>query len=116
MNNESTVPDNETATVFANEYLNKLSGEKIERECRRQLDAGCKTLVVNFRETEIVNSIGISILLGVIDAASDNGARVVFADVNGDTIELFDMLGITKHVQVAGSSVELQEVADDFQN
>jgi anti-anti-sigma factor len=90
----------ETATVFANDYLNKLTGEKIERECKRQLDAGAKTLVVNFAETEIVNSIGVSILLGVIDAASNAGAKVVFSDVNDDTIELFDMLGLTNHVQM----------------
>jgi anti-anti-sigma factor len=90
----------ETATVYANDYLNKLSGEKIERECKRQLDAGCKTLVVNFAETEIVNSIGISILLGVIDAASNAGAKIVFSDVNNDTIELFEMLGLTNHVTV----------------
>ncbi len=91
----------ETATVFANDYLNKLSGEKIERECRRQLDAGCKTLVVNFAETEIVNSIGVSILLGVIDAASTAGAKIIFSDVNNDTVELFEMLGLTNHVTVA---------------
>jgi anti-anti-sigma factor len=90
----------ETATVFATDYLNKLSGERIERECKRQLDAGAKTLVVNFAETEIVNSIGVSILLGVIDAASNAGAKVVFSDVNNDTIELFEMLGLTNHVTV----------------
>ncbi len=103
MNNEtniSVVTTNDTATVFANEYLNKLSGEKIERECKRQLEAGCKTLVVNFRETEIVNSIGVSILLGVIDAAQNADAQIVFSDVNGDTVELFEMLGLTNHVTV----------------
>jgi anti-anti-sigma factor len=92
----------ETATVFASDYLNKLSGEKIERECRRQLDAGCQTLVVNFGETEIVNSIGVSILLGVIDAASGAGAEVIFSDVNENTIELFEMLGLTNHVAIQG--------------
>jgi len=105
VNNELTIPvetTGDTATVFATDYLNKLSGEKIERECRRQLDAGCKTLVVNFRETEIVNSIGVSILLGVIDAAQNADAQVVFSDVNGDTIELFEMLGLTNHVVIKG--------------
>lgn len=91
----------ETATVFANDYLNKLSGERIERECRRQLDAGVRTLVVNFAETEIVNSIGVSILLGVIDAAQTAGAQVVFSDVKNETTELFEMLGLTNHVQIA---------------
>ena len=90
--------EGETATVFAGDYLNKLTGEKIERECKRQLDAGCKELVVDFSDTEIVNSIGVSILLGVIDSASTAGARVVFSDVNEDTVQLFDMLGLTGHV------------------
>ena len=103
MNTNLNIPvskTGETATVFATDYINKLSGERIERECRRQLDEGCKTLVVNFAETEIVNSIGVSILLGVIDAASNAGAKVVFSDVNNDTIELFEMLGLTNHVTV----------------
>jgi anti-anti-sigma factor len=100
-NNVSVQTSGETAVVYANDYLNKLTGEKIERECRRQLEAGCKTLVVNFAETEIVNSIGVSILLGVIDAASNAGAKIVFSDVNNDTIELFEMLGLTKHVTVS---------------
>ena len=101
MNINTTVhlkTEGETATVFAGDYLNKLSGEAVERECKRQLDAGCKTIVVNFAETEIVNSIGVSILLGVIDAASDAGANVIFSDVNENTIELFQMLGVTNHV------------------
>jgi len=90
--------EGDKATVFAGDYLNKLTGEKIERECRRQLDAGCKELIVDFSKTEVVNSIGVSILLGVIDKASNAGARVVFSDVNEDTAELFEMLGLTSHV------------------
>lgn len=98
--NLSVQTESETATVFAGNYLNKLSGEQIERECRRRLEAGAKTLVLIFAETEIVNSIGVSILLGVIDAANDANAKVIFSDVNDDTIELFEMLGLTNHVKV----------------
>ncbi len=94
----SVQTDGRAAVVFAGDYLNKLTGEKIERECRRHLDAGCKELVVNFSQTDIINSIGVSILLGVIDSASSAGARIVFSDVNQDTVELFEMLGVTNHV------------------
>ena len=97
----SVEPAGDRSVIFAGDYLNKLSGEKIEYECKRCLEAGCKELVVNFAETEIVNSIGISILLGVIDTASSNGAKVVFSEMNEDTVELFDMLGLTKHVTIA---------------
>ncbi len=91
----------DAAIIYASDYLNKLSGERIERECRRQLDAGCRTLIINFRDTELVNSIGVSILVGVIDAAEQSTARLIFSDVNNHTAELFEMLGLTRHITLA---------------
>jgi anti-anti-sigma factor len=97
---EPAVEIGERSVIFADDYLNKLSAEQLEYECKRRLEAGCKELVVNFSKTEIVNSIGISILLGIIDIASNNGATIVFSDVKEETVELFDMLGLTKHVSI----------------
>lgn len=103
MQTEPAIQNKErTATVFANDYLNRISGERIERECRNRIEAGCGKLVVSFRNTELVNSIGISILLGVIDHASDTNTEVVFSDVNEDTAHLFEMLGLTNHVRISG--------------
>ncbi len=95
--------DNKTAVVFAGDYIKKLTREKNERECKMRFDEGCTELVVNFSQTEIVNSIGVSILLGVIDSASNAGARVIFSDVNENTVELFDMLGVSKHAAIVNS-------------
>lgn len=92
------------AVIFAGDYLNKLSGEKVERECKQKLDDGYKKLVVDLSATEIVNSIGVSILLGVIDRASNAGAEVVFSDVNENTAQLFDMLGVSRHATVLGAA------------
>jgi anti-anti-sigma factor len=91
----------ETAVIYASDYLNKLSGERIEWECKRQLDSGCRALVLNFRDTELVNSIGVSILMGVIDAAQERNASLFFSDVNTHTASLFEMLGLTRHVNIA---------------
>jgi anti-anti-sigma regulatory factor len=93
--------DARTAVVLAGDYLNKIAGEKIERECKQHLDKGCTELVVDFSQTDIVNSIGVSILLGIIDSAATSGAKVVFSDVKQDTVELFEMLGVTNHVTLA---------------
>jgi anti-anti-sigma factor len=95
-----------TAVVYASDYLNKLTGEKIERECRRQLDCGCRALVIDFSDTKLVNSIGISILLGIIDVAEKSGARIVFSEVNNQTVQLFEMLGLTRHVALAKDESE----------
>ncbi|MBV9959789.1 MAG: STAS domain-containing protein [Acidobacteria bacterium] len=103
-----------TAVIYASDYLNKLSGERIERECRRQLEAGCRALVINFRDTELVNSIGVSILLGVIEAAETAGAQLVFSDVNHQTVELFEMLGLTRHVALAASEQDAFDTLSEF--
>ena len=96
----------DTAIIYASDYLNKLSGERLERECKRQLESGCRALVINFRDTELVNSIGVSILMGVIDASEQNQARLIFSDVNSHTANLFEMLGLTRHVSVAKDESE----------
>ena len=90
-----------TAVVYASDYLNRLTGEQIERECRRQLKCGCRALVIDFSDTKLVNSIGVSILLGIIDVAERCGARIVFSEVNTQTVQLFEMLGLTRHVVLA---------------
>ena len=95
-----------TAVVYASDYLNKLTGERIERECKKQLDSGCRALVIDFSDTELVNSIGISILLGIIDIAEKSGALVVFSDVKNETVQLFEMLGLTRHVILAKDEQE----------
>jgi anti-anti-sigma factor len=95
-----------TAVVYASDYLNKLTGEKIEHECRRQLDCGCRALVIDFSDTKLVNSIGISILLGIIDIAEKSGAQIVFSEVNSQTLQLFEVLGLTRHVVLAKDEQE----------
>jgi anti-anti-sigma factor len=91
----------DVAVVHVSDYLNKLGGERVERECRRLLSDGCHALVVDFRQTGMVNSIGVSILLGVIDAAERVAAPLVFFGVKDQAAHIFDVLGLTRHVKLA---------------
>ncbi len=87
--------------IYADDYLNRLSGERVERTAREHLRAGCRALVLDFKETSMVNSIGVSILLGVIDTAERTGAQLVFAGASGQAAQLFELLGLTRHVTLA---------------
>ena len=93
----------EVSVVYAGDSVNKMSGQRIERECLTRMERGCRALVINFRDTELVNSIGVSILLGVIDAAERRGARVAFSNVSQHTFKLFELLGLTRLVVLADS-------------
>ena len=91
----------DVGVVYASDYLTKLSGERVERECRRRLEEGCRALVLDFSQTGLVNSIAVSILLGVIDAANRAKAPLVFASVKDQAAQIFELLGLTRHVRLA---------------
>jgi len=104
----------EVAVVYAGDYVNKLSGQRIERECLTKLECGARALVINFRDTELVNSIGVSILLGVIDVAERRGARVAFSNVGMHTVKLFELLGLTRLVVLAESEEAALATLQEF--
>src|SRR5919197_5248635 len=108
-------PGGGVAIVYAGDYVNKLSGQRIERECLQRLERGCRALVINFRDTELVNSIGVSILLGVIDSAERRGARVAFSNVGLHTVKLFELLGLTRLVVLAESDEAALETLREFE-
>jgi anti-anti-sigma factor len=106
--------DGEVAVVYAGDYVNKMSGQRIERECLLRMESGCRALVINFRDTELVNSIGVSILLGVIDVAEQKGTRLVFSNVSLHTVKLFELLGLTRLVVLADSEEAALAILDEF--
>ena len=104
----------EVAVVYAGDYVNKMSGQRIERECLTRIERGCRALVISFRDTELVNSIGVSILLGVIDEAERRGARVAFSNMSLHTLKLFELLGLTRLVVLADSEESALATLEEF--
>src|SRR5207248_693709 len=56
------------AILYTKGYINNVGGEEIANRAYELMDQGMKTLLLNLRETKIVNSIGISILIESIAA------------------------------------------------
>ena len=91
-----------------------MSGQRIERECLTRIARGCRALVINFRDTELVNSIGVSILLGVIGEAERTGTRVAFSNVSVHTLKLFELLGLTRLVLLADDEEAALATLEEF--
>ena len=91
------------AVIYPRPYLNQLRGERIERRCLEMLETGVRNLVINFEETELVNSIGISLLLGVIEAVDETQGKVILTNLNNSNRELFEVLGIQSKVEIVGT-------------
>ena len=96
----------EAAVIYPGPYLNQLRGESIENQCQEFLAAGVRRIVINFAETELINSIGISILLGVIESVNGAEASLVLSNLNASNRELFEMLGLMSHVEMTDTEEE----------
>lgn len=97
----------DAAVIYPGPYLNQLRGESIECQCQELLSAGIRNIVINFDETELINSIGISILLGVIESVNTARGVLVLSNMNSSNRELFEMLGLMAHVEI----LETEEMA-----
>ena len=97
----------DAAVIYPGPYLNQLRGESIESQCQELLASGVRRIVVNFEETELINSIGISILLGVIESVNQSQGALVLSNLNASNRELFEMLGLMSHVEM----VDTEETA-----
>ena len=97
----------DAAVIYPGLYLNQLRGESIENQCSEFLATGVRRIVINFEETELINSIGISILLGVIESVNRARGALVLSNLNASNRELFEMLGLMSHVEM----VETEELA-----
>ena len=97
----------DAAVIYPGPYLNQLRGEDVEKQCEELLANGIRRIVINFEDTELINSIGISILLGVIESVNHVQGMLVLSNLNASNRELFEMLGLMSHVEM----MDTEEIA-----
>src|SRR5947209_9364146 len=66
------------AILYTKGYINNVGGEEIANRAYELMDQGLKTLLLNLRETKIVNSIGISILIEIIEKMMEKQGVIAF--------------------------------------
>ena len=88
------------AVVFLHGYLNESGGELLTQECEKLFAHGIHALQLDFAGTSLVNSIGISFLLDIVEEAERAARQLEFSRVPEHLLELFDLLGICARVPV----------------
>ncbi len=81
-------------------YVNDLGAESLEQASEQVLDKGLKKLVVNFSDMQYINSIGASVFIGIVQKTIENDGQLCFTNMKKIHQDVFEMLGITKHVRV----------------
>lgn len=88
------------AIIYPRGYLNNLSGEGLVKECGLYISKGITKIVINFSETDLVNSIGISMLLQIIEDLRNIKGMICCTNMSKFLKDTFEMLGLIQHMQV----------------
>src|ERR1700712_1133064 len=88
------------AVIYAEGYINNQGGEEIAKAAYKLLDEGFKTLLLNLRETKIVNSIGISILIEIIEKMMDKGGKIAFCSLTPVIHKTFQIMGLANYATI----------------
>jgi anti-anti-sigma factor len=101
------------AIVRARGYLSGHGGEQLEEEVGRILLGGSRSIVINFSETDMVNSVGVSILIGVIEKVRESEGALFFSGLTPVNEEIFRLMGLHNHVSFIDGDLAAWEDSDN---
>jgi len=90
------------AVLYTKGYINNVGGEEIANRAYELMDQGVISLLLNLRETKIVNSIGISILIEIIEKMIDKGGRIGFCCLTPVIHKTFQIMGLANYASIYG--------------
>ena len=90
----------DVAVFWTDGYINNQGGEEIAREAYVQLEQGARALVLNLEKTRIVNSIGISILIEVLEKVMDRKGALAFCGLTPTIDKTFRIMGLAQYAAI----------------
>jgi len=88
------------AVVFTEGYINNQGGEEIAKVAYELIDDGVKILLLNLQGTKIVNSIGISILIEIIEKMIEIEGKLAFCNLTPTIEKTFHIMGLAQYAGV----------------
>jgi len=92
--------EGQTAVLEVAGYINNEGGEVIAREARTLLDSGCRNLLLDLRATRIINSIGISLLLEVLERTLEIKGTLAFCSLTPSIAKTFQIMGLAQYARI----------------
>jgi anti-anti-sigma factor len=82
--------------IVTSGYVNNVGGEAIAQEFSRHLDSGVKFVILDFARSRVVNSIGMSFLIEIIEQLEEVGGKMVFASLDPAVEKMLGIMGLFK--------------------
>ena len=90
---------NKTLVIKTDGYINSSGGEKIVQEFSKH--NGITKLILNLEKSKVVNSIGISHLIEVIEKLNQDNGKLVFTNLDPTIEKTFTIMGLFQFAEKA---------------
>ena len=98
--------EGDVVIIETNGYLNNVGGEQIAQACYKEIDNGKKLFLINLENSKVVNSIGVSILIEIIEKLQDVDGKLGYYNLAPIVEKTFNIMGLTKYSSVFSSESE----------
>jgi anti-anti-sigma factor len=88
-----------TLVIKTDGYINSSGGEKIVQEFSKY--SGITKLILNLEKSKVVNSIGISHLIEVIEKLNQDNGKLVFTNLDPTIEKTFTIMGLFQFAEKA---------------
>jgi len=88
------------AVLMPRGYINDIAAASLEQMSEQFLGDGLRKLVVNFADVQFINTIGLSIFLGIVQKTLEFKSMLCFTNLKKDHREILEMAGLTKYVKI----------------
>ena len=98
MNSVTNVETKDNVLIITTEgYLNKDLGEEIQKAAQEHIKKGANKILINLERSNIVNSIGASILIELIEELQEVDGILAFCNLATIIEKTFKIMGLTKY-------------------
>ena len=92
-------------------YVNNVGGEAIAKEFNRHFETGIKQVIINLAQSKVVNSIGMSFLIEIIEQLSEVDGKLVFTNLDPAVDKMLAIMGLFKF---AGKEPTIESALKSF--
>ena len=94
---------NGVIVISTSGYFNNVAGEAVLEIFNEKIDSGSKNFLVDMADSKVVNSIGVSILIEIIEKLQGVDGKLAFCNLAGIVEKTFNIMGLTKYCEVFDS-------------
>lgn len=94
---------NKALVLKTDGYINNTAGEQIAGEFSKHFSSGLDKVILDLEKSKVVNSIGISYLIEIIEKLSQTNGKMIFTNLDPTIEKTFKIMGLLQFAEISDS-------------